>query len=506
MCLIYWEKPYLYASCRETAHATGFHGPGYPGRQRHSMESNDNIKHTPMQVHFIAIGGSAMHNLAIALKLKGDKVSGSDDEIFEPSRSRLAKHSLLPHENGWFQDKIHRQLDAVIVGMHARPDNPELLRAQQLNVPVYSYPEYLYRHAREKTRIVIGGSHGKTSITAMILHVMQKLDVVTDYMVGAQLDGFDVMVKLSGDAPYMVMEGDEYPSAPTDPRPKFHLYRPHIGVISGIAWDHVNVFKTWESYLDQFRKFIHCIQDPGKLIYCDDDQVVRKLCTEEAPASLLLYPYRLPEYRKKEGRTCIVFRDKEYRMQVFGKHNLLNLEAARQVCQQVGISGHDFYSAMTIFSGASRRLEKLYENEGMVVIRDFAHAPSKLRATVEAAREEYPGHKLVACMELHTYSSLNGHFIKQYRGTMDKAGKAIVFYNPEALRLKRLPDLQPGMVKEAFAREGLEVITDAEILKSRLYALASGKTCVLLMSSGSLGGFDLDSYLEHVHVQATRNI
>ncbi len=447
-----------------------------------------------------------MHNLAIALKLKGDKVTGSDDEIFDPSRSRLMKHSLLPPASGWFPEQIHRDLDAVIVGMHAKADNPELLRAQELGLPVYSYPEYLFQHAKKKTRIVIGGSHGKTTITAMILHVMQKLDVETDYMVGAQLDGFDVMVKLSGNAPFMVMEGDEYPSAPTDPRPKFHLYRPHIAVISGIAWDHVNVFKTWESYLEQFRLFIHCMEKPGKLIYCEEDEVVKKLCEEEPPDSLLLYPYRLPEHRKKNGLTYLVSHGREYRMQVFGKHNLLNLEAARKVCLQVGISGHEFCSAMTSFRGASRRLEKLYDQGGMVVIRDFAHAPSKLKATLEAVREEYPDHQLVACMELHTYSSLSSHFMEHYRATMDKADRAIVFYSPQALKLKRLPELEPGRVQGAFAREGLEVITYAEKLKSKLYALARGKTCMLLMSSGSLGGLEMEAFLEHIHIQTTQNL
>ncbi len=439
-----------------------------------------------------------MHNLAIALRQKGEQVSGSDDEIFEPSRSRLLKHGLLPETTGWFPEKIHPRLDAVVVGMHAKADNPELLRAQELQLPLYSYPDFLYSHARDKTRIVIGGSHGKTTITAMILHVLKAVNIEADYMVGAQLKGFEVMVRLSEDAPYMIMEGDEYPSSPTDLRPKFHIYQPHIAVISGIAWDHINVFRTWDAYLDQFRQFIHCIKENGKLIYCSEDAVVRELCIEEATGSINLYPYGLPSYQTRGGLPTLFCQGRRYDMQLFGKHNLLNMEAARLVCQQLGVQDNDFYAAMTRFKGASRRLELLYERDSVVVIRDFAHAPSKLRATVEAVRERYPGHHLIACMELHTYSSLSSHFLSQYRGSMDMADEAIVFYSPHALEIKRLPPLDPQEVSAAFQKNGLKVITGKDELEHLLYLRHDKAVCYLMMSSGSFGGFDTGDFLRHL--------
>lgn len=438
-----------------------------------------------------------MHNLAIALHQKGYEVSGSDDEIFEPSLTRLRKYGLLPADFGWFAQKIDNKLDAVIVGMHAKVDNPELLRAQELGLDIYSYPEFLYQQSKNKTRIVIGGSHGKTTITSMILHVLKYHKIDADFMVGAQLEGFDVMVKLSEEASFMVMEGDEYPSSPTDPRPKFHLYKPHIAVISGIAWDHINVFKTFDDYLEQFRKFIQCIEPNGKLIYCADDQRVKELCESEATESLTLYPYDLPDYSISDGLTRVIKDSVSYPVSLFGKHNLLNMQAASYVTMQMGVETDMFFEAIKSFKGASKRMEILYDDGNVIVIRDFAHAPSKLRATVEAVREKYPGKKLVACMELHTYSSLSAHFLGQYAGSMDPADEAIVFFNPKALALKKLPDLDPDMVARAFEKPGIRVFSNAEKLKSTLCSTEPGNVCFLMMSSGNFGGLDLNELVKH---------
>ena len=454
-----------------------------------------------MKIHFIAIGGSAMHNLAIALHKQGHKISGSDDQIFEPSRSRLFKHGLLPGNTGWDPNRLHKGLDAVIVGMHAKSDNPELARARELGLKLFSYPEFLYHRSKNKTRIVIGGSHGKTTITAMIMHVLKYHNMNADYMVGALIDGFDVMVKLSDDAPVIVMEGDEYPSSPIDPRPKFHLYKPHIAVISGIAWDHVNVFKTFDDYLEQFRKFIHCIEDGGKLIFCMEDKTVKKICEGLSDASLCLFPYALPEFRITKGQTYIMHKGESYSIRLFGRHNLLNLNAARMVLAQLGLSDEDFFEAMQGFKGAGKRMEIIYRDEDKMIIRDFAHAPSKLKATVEAVKEQYPSKHLLACMELHTYSSLSKHFLSHYEGCMDAADEAMVFYSPHAIELKRLPALEPEIVAEAFKRPGIKVFNDKNMLERELYGKDADNTCFLMMSSGNFGGMDFREWARSIAVK-----
>ncbi|TVR40490.1 MAG: peptidoglycan synthetase [Bacteroidia bacterium] len=453
-------------------------------------------------IHFIAIGGSAMHNLAIALHKKGEVVTGSDDEIFDPSGKRLRMYGLFPEKTGWFTENIHPGLDAVIAGMHAKPDNPELLKAKQLGIPVYSFPEYLYEHAREKTRVVIGGSHGKTTITSIILHIMKNLDMKTDYMVGAQLEGFDVMVRLSDDVPFMIMEGDEYPSGPTDLRPKFHVYKPHIAVISGIAWDHMNVFPTYEHYLDQFRTFIDCIEENGKLIYCADEPAVKALVQQIQRDDICLYPYTIPDYVVQDGQTTILSEGGNFPVGLFGRHNLLNIQAARLVLQQLGIEDEAFGKHAGSFRGASNRLEILYNDDNVLVIRDFAHAPSKLRATLEAVKSHFTGKTIVACMELHTYSSLNKAFLPQYKDTMEKADEAIVFYSPRALELKRLPLIDKSEVARAFDKKGLHVITDKESLGHILHSRPSQNTCFLFMSSGSFGGFDMAGFVQKLANQS----
>lgn len=446
----------------------------------------------PMKVHFIAIGGSAMHNLAIALHKKDCKVTGSDDEIFDPSRKRLQQYGLLPAQTGWFPERIRPDLDAVILGMHARADNPELLMARSLGLKIYSYPEFLYQQSEKKTRIVIGGSHGKTTITAMILHALNYWQIDTDYMVGAQLEGFEVMVRLTEKAPFIVMEGDEYLSSPIDRRPKFHIYKPHIALISGIAWDHINVFPTFDKYLEQFRIFIGSVEEGGKLIWCREDEHLDLICSEDYGRDLVQFPYGLPEYKIQHGRPLILSEGTHYPIRIFGKHNLLNLNGARIVCQQLGLSSAQFYEAMASFKGASNRLQQIYDRNGVSMYRDFAHAPSKLRATVSAVREFFPEKKLVACMELHTFSSLNEDFLVQYQGTMDEADKAMVYFSPHALQMKKLPDLDPDHVGTAFGKPGIRVFTDSGRLQEALEAEMKRESIFLFMSSGAFGRLDFN--------------
>ena len=444
-----------------------------------------------MRVHFIAIGGSAMHNLALALHHKGYEVSGSDDEIFEPSKGRLKAAGLLPDSSGWYSEKITNDLDAVILGMHARADNPELLKAQELGLSIYSYPEYLYEQTKNKKRVVIGGSHGKTSITAMILHVLHHHNVDADYMVGAQLEGFDTMVRLTENAPVVILEGDEYLSSPIDRRPKFHLYKPHVGLISGISWDHINVFPTFQNYVEQFSIFVDLIEKGGQLIYCSEDAEV-KTVAEDENVTISRVPYGIPAHQNRNGVTVLLTDIGEVPLKIFGLHNLMNLEGARLVCQSIGVSDQHFYEAIASFKGASKRLELVAEGENSSVFKDFAHSPSKLEATTGAVKDQFINRKLVACMELHTFSSLNRDFLVQYKGSMDKADTSIVYFNPETLKHKRLPDITPAEVKDAFAREDLQVFTDSTNLSDHLQKMTWGNTNLLLMSSGNFDGLNLE--------------
>jgi len=443
-----------------------------------------------MQIHFIAIGGSAMHNLAIALQKKGYKISGSDDEIFEPSRSRLNERGLLPEAMGWFPEKLDEKPDAVILGMHARADNPELLRARELGIRIYSYPEFLYEHARDKTRVVIGGSHGKTTITAVILHVLSYCGINSDFMVGAQIRGFDVMVRLSDDAGLMVFEGDEYLTSAVDPRPKFHLYRPHIALLSGIAWDHINVFPTWEGYLEEFEKFVSLIEPGGSIVYCREDEEVVRI-VNNSTGDLIKIGYTLPDYEIKDGITYLRNSHHSVPLRVFGRHNLMNIEGARMVCRELGVDNDAFYSAMSSFPGADNRLELLSGNSDTVIYRDFAHSPSKLKATVEAVKEQFPERELAACMELHTFSSLSSHFLEHYRGTLDSADIPVVYFNPHTLKLKRLPPLNEKKIKQAFGNKNLMVFTDSEKLLKRLKEMKWRGRNLLLMSSGNFNNIPL---------------
>ncbi|MFT4777962.1 MAG: UDP-N-acetylmuramate: L-alanyl-gamma-D-glutamyl-meso-diaminopimelate ligase [Flavobacteriales bacterium] len=446
-----------------------------------------------MNVHFIAIGGSAMHNLALALNDKGYLVTGSDDEIFEPSRQRLKDAGLLPAAIGWFPNKIHTELDAVILGMHAREDNPELLEATKRGIPVYSYPEFLFEQTKEKTRVVIGGSHGKTTITAMILHVLNELNIETDFMVGAILDGLKNSVSLQEGTDIAVFEGDEYLSSPLDRRPKFHLYAPHVAVISGIAWDHMNVFPTFDFYVDQFRIFVQKLEAGGTLIYCEADPEVKKLADEFT--SIKKISYGVPAHKIADGVTTLQTANGDVPLQIFGQHNLMNMEAARYACEQIDVSSQQFYGAIQSFTGASQRLEKLTERKGFVAYRDFAHAPSKLQATTSATKEQFPERTLVACMELHTFSSLNKEFLYQYEGSMDEADKAVVYFDPRVVEHKKLPMITVEDVKSAFNRDDLIVLTSHTEVAEFLSEQSKENAVWLLMSSGDFGGIDLPTLI-----------
>lgn len=445
-----------------------------------------------MRIHLIAIGGAAMHNLAIALKENGHMVSGSDDQIFEPSRSRLAKHGLLPEAMGWNDARIIEDIDAVILGMHAREDNPELLKAQELDLLVYSYPEFIYQQSLHKERVVIAGSHGKTTITSMILHVLRKLNMEFDYLVGAQIEGFETMVKLS-DAPVIILEGDEYLSSPVDRRPKFHLYDPHIALISGIAWDHINVFPTFENYLEQFEVFVDQMMDDGILIYCQADETLDETVNEYGQ-HLDLRPYETPDYVIENEKSLIMRGPERVEVSVFGEHNLQNLNGALMVCESLGIDEDDFYDAIKDFKGAARRLEEIARSNETVVYKDFAHSPSKLEATVKAVKMQWPERRLIACMELHTFSSLTKEFLLEYEGTMAEADIAIVFFKEETLAQKQLESISTDEVKRAFGRSDMEVFTNSDKLKARLQQLDFHHANLLMMSSGNFGGIDVDAF------------
>lgn len=441
-----------------------------------------------MKIHLIAIGGAAMHNLAIALHQKGFKVTGSDDVVYEPSKSRLEKHGLLPAEMGWDERRITPDIDAVILGMHARVDNPELLKAQELGLKIYSYPAYIYEQSKEKIRVVIGGSHGKTTITSMILHVLNYHEKEFDYLVGAQLAGFDTMVKITDAAPIMVIEGDEYLASPIDRRPKFHLYHADIAVISGIAWDHINVFPTFADYVEQFAKFIDTITPKGKLIYCELDEELKKTVAQ-SKADVVKIPYAIPPHEVKDGVSYLL--PQHTALNVFGDHNLMNLNAAKQVCNQLGIDEEGFNAAISSFAGAAKRLELVSAIDQTNVYKDFAHSPSKLKATIHAVKSQFTARKLVAFMELHTFSSLNKAFLKEYKGAMSDADLAVVYIDAKTFEQKKMEPLTEQDIKLAFDDDDLFYFDSAEKLEAYLKGLNYQNTNLLMMSSGTYAGLDL---------------
>ncbi|WP_131537359.1 UDP-N-acetylmuramate--L-alanine ligase [Pedobacter nototheniae] len=441
-----------------------------------------------MSVHFIAIAGSAMHNLAIALHKKGFQVTGSDDVIFEPAKSRLDKYGILPAELGWNESRITTDIDVIILGMHARIDNPELLKAQELGLKIYSYPEYIYEQSKDKLRVVIGGSHGKTTITSMILHVLNFYSRDFDYLVGAQLAGFETMVKVTNEAPVMIIEGDEYLASPIDRRPKFHLYKANVAVISGIAWDHINVFPTYADYTSQFDQFINTIEPNGKLIYCQADADLNEIVTK-SEAQVEKIGYAIPEHEIKNGITYLL--PDHTSLKIFGDHNLMNLNAAKLVCAQLNISGVEFNEAISSFTGAAKRLEVISADEFTNVYKDFAHSPSKLKATIEAVKSQFTDRKLIACIELHTFSSLNKDFLQEYAGSMDMADEAIVFIDLKSFEQKRMEPFTEDDVQKAFSNPNLKFFNDASKLKAYLLAINYKNANLLMMSSGNYAGFDL---------------
>lgn len=450
-----------------------------------------------MKVHFIAIGGSAMHNLALALHKKDYIITGSDDEIFEPSKSRLAKYGLLPEKFGWFPEKIHSGLDAVVLGMHAREDNPELLEAKKLGIKIFSYPEYLYEQTKNKTRIVIGGSHGKTTITSMVMHVLKFAGVEFDYMVGANVEGFDTMVNFSNKSKVAVFEGDEYLSSPIDRRPKFHLYKPNIAIISGIAWDHINVFPTFDIYVDQFRKFIDLIENNGSLIYYENDKILADLA-KNADKRIKILPYNTPKSEIINNKSLLITNSGKVPISVFGEHNLQNIAGAKLICNEAGISDEVFYKAISNFKGAAKRLQLLAENANCSVYLDFAHSPSKLEATVKALKKQFLGRKLVACMELHTFSSLTAEFLNEYKGTMKDVDVPIVFFNPETIKHKKLPEITTNQVLESFDDNRLTVFNITEELVKYLKSQNWTDKNLLMMSSGNFSGIDFKEFANEI--------
>lgn len=450
-----------------------------------------------MRVHFISIGGSVMHQLAIALHRKGYFVTGTDDEIFEPAKSNLDAEGLLPAAIGWQPDLITSEIDAVILGMHAKNDNPELQRALELGLKIYSFPEYIFHESLQKKRVVIGGSHGKTTTTSMIMHVMRKLELDFDYLVGARLEGFDQSVKIT-DAPVIICEGDEYPASAIEKKPKFHFLFPHIAVLTGIAWDHINVFPTFEFYLEQFSIFMHKIEAGGVLIYNENDPVLKKLVAENQRTDIRYIPYGIPPHTISKGKTSVMIENAYGTLRVFGDHNLMNLQAAYLVCKELGIHGRDFLASIADFTGAAKRLELLASNESTNVYRDFAHAPSKVKATIEAVKQQYPHRKLISILELHTYSSLNEAFMQQYNGAMEKADIAVVFYSKHALELKRMPDLPAAKVSEGFGKEGLLVMNNRDTLWKWLQNQSFTDSNLLLMSSGNYDGIDMLTFAKQI--------
>jgi UDP-N-acetylmuramate: L-alanyl-gamma-D-glutamyl-meso-diaminopimelate ligase len=450
-----------------------------------------------MKYHFIAIGGSVMHNLALDIHQQGNIVTGSDDEIFEPSKSRLEKAGLLPIQMGWFPQKITNDLDAVILGMHAHKDNPELLKALEMGIRVYSYPEFMYKQSLNKKRIVVGGSHGKTTITSMIMHVLRAEQKNFDYLVGAQLDGFDRMVKIDPSSNMVVFEGDEYLASTLDLIPKFHLYHPHVAIISGIAWDHMNVFPTFENYCDQFSQFIQKIEKGGKLIYCEKDPVLVSIVNSNKRDDIEYISYTTPDYMIINEETMIIYNGKQYEMKVFGEHNLMNMEAAHYACESVGVKYEDFLNAMQTFTGAAKRLELMHKSKDSIVYKDFAHSPSKLTATIQAVRNQYPKRKIYAFVELHTYSSLNKTFLEQYKGTMDNADLSVVFYSPHTLELKKLPAITKDDIRNAFSKPDLNVANTNDDLIELIENTEASNSIYLMMSSGNWNGVNVFDLLKN---------
>jgi UDP-N-acetylmuramate: L-alanyl-gamma-D-glutamyl-meso-diaminopimelate ligase len=437
------------------------------------------------KIHLISIGGAVMHNMALALNNQGHKVTGSDDEIFEPSKTRLANKGLLPVKMGWNENNITADLDFVILGMHAKKDNPELLRAEALGVKVYSFPEYVYEQSKDKKRVVVAGSHGKTTTTAIIMHTLQQANLPFDYLVGSQLSGFETMVSLS-DAPIIIIEGDEYLTSPIDLKPKFHWYKANIALITGIAWDHINVFPTFENYVEQFAIFIDDIDKDGALFWFDQDEELRQLI-KNAPCKNMSYD--TPEFNLVKGQIFWIEDGESFPLQVFGKHNLQNMLGAQLVCEQLGISKTDFLRYMGSFKGTARRLEPMVTTKFDAAYRDFAHAPSKVTATVKAVCEQYQGKNTIAVLELHTYSSLRLDFLPHYANSLDGASTKIIYLNPHVFEMKKMPVIQDAAIYDTFGSDTV-IVTNSADLADKIETLNQTNSVLLLMSSGNFDGLN----------------
>lgn len=445
---------------------------------------------TPMRIHFIAIGGSIMHSLAMVMHARGHIVTGSDDEIYEPSLSRLTTLGLLPDQMGWHPGRIQKDIDVVVLGMHARADNPELVKAQELGLRIESFPEFIYNISKDKTRIVVAGSHGKTTTSGMIAHVLDKCGIKADRMIGARIGALEPVAIT--DAPVIILEGDEYLTSPLDPRPKFLHYHPQITIITGIAWDHMNVFPTYAKYVDQFRQLITSLGSTDLLIYCAEDEDLVDLVEETEPVCKFI-GYHSHPYTMSDGMV-IIEEDNglSYPLEIFGNHNLQNLKAAQIATHAIGLSSTDFYKAIQSFTGAHKRLQLLHQSEHITAYLDFAHAPSKVKATVNAVREKHHEAYMIACLELHTFSSLNPEFLPQYKGALAEADVKIVYFSPHTLAIKKLPDLSPDQLSEYFGQPDLIVVTSADELRAAVQAARKDVDTVLLwMSSGRFDGLDI---------------
>ncbi len=444
-----------------------------------------------MNIHFIAIGGAVMHNLAIVLRRKGNRVTGSDDKIVDPARANLEREGILPAKLGFFEENITDDLDAVILGMHAREDNPELLRAQELGLKIYSFPEYLYEVSKKKQRVVIAGSHGKTTITSMVMHVLRENNYNFDYMVGAKVQGFDTSVKITEDAPIIVLEGDEYLASPINREPKFLYYKPNVALITGVAWDHINVFPDYDDYVKQFEKFAYSLEEWGFLTWFGEDEELKKIFNH-FEAKVRTRAYFTHPYIIKGNTTYLQTGAGEVAIKVFGEHNLQNISGAKNVCNELEVSDENFYRAIATFEGAANRLQFVGKNDQTVIYKDFAHSPSKLKATVNAMKRQFKTEQLVAVMELHTFSSLNKDFIEQYAGTMDEADVPVVFYDKETFTHKKMPLLKESFVRDAFANSELNIFTDRQSLQDFLLEQNWAGKNLLLMTSGNFGGMNIE--------------
>lgn len=449
-------------------------------------------------IHFIAIGGSIMHNLAIALQKQGYHVTGSDDEFFEPSGSQLKKHDLLPEKTGWHEERIHENVDAIILGMHAKKDNPELLKAQKLGLKCYSFPEFIFEQSRDKQRVVIAGSHGKTTITSLVIHIMKYHNKEFDYLVGSRLKGFETMVQITKEAPVIILEGDEYLSSPLDKTPKFIHYNHHLGVITGIAWDHINVFPTFDVYLEQFEKFIKNTPKAGAIIYNKDDKVLKDLINKHKKDDIALLEYTEHKHVIKHGKTFLKTEKDDVEIPLIGKHNMQNVMAAKTLCNRMGITDDMFYEAIRSFQGPDKRLQLIAENNSTRIFKDFAHAPSKLKATTEAVKKQFKDQSVIGCLELHTYSSLNKDFLKEYKNTFNDVDIPVIYYDPDTVHHKNLETLTPEAIKTAFNNQDLKVFTDKQTLEDYLRSLNYGNTVLLMMSSGNFGGIDIEELAREI--------